>query len=81
VTRDELVLYFARADLAPTYGNIWRATRTSTSDGFSHAELVVELASTFGEQATWVSPDGCRLYISREMGSQADIFVASRPQQ
>ncbi|HEY1954634.1 MAG TPA: hypothetical protein VGH28_03465 [Polyangiaceae bacterium] len=84
VTDDELVLYFSRY-LPPSFnaGAIWFATRANTSVPFANAHPVAELASPLDAYPNWISPDGCRLYFTREVatadgGSQPDIFVASK---
>ncbi len=81
VTNDELTMFFCLNELTV---HIWQATRSVTTAPFSNTHLVVELSSPFDEVASWVSPDGCRLYFSGaypadDAGNvQSDIFVASR---
>jgi Tol biopolymer transport system component len=85
VSADELTIYWAstRTD----YGgagdeDIYVATRTSTSNAFSGIKRLTSVSSTDRDGPTWVSPDGCRLYVSSirtgSLGGR-DLYVASRP--
>jgi hypothetical protein len=58
--------------------HIQSATRATTSDNFGALTPSHELDSAEGEYPTWLSPDQCRLYLTRNVGGQTDIFVASR---
>jgi hypothetical protein len=74
VTADELTIYFGS-----TRGNgaggidIWTASRTSTAQPFGTPRNVSELNTSANDAPSWISPDGCRLYIWRNA-----IYVASR---
>ncbi|HEY1957422.1 MAG TPA: hypothetical protein VGH28_17505 [Polyangiaceae bacterium] len=78
VTTDELRIYFAstRAD-----GGTWQpytATRATASAPWDAPTLVTELA-TFGNAIpAWISPDGCRLYLSSDHGGDYDLYVATK---
>jgi hypothetical protein len=50
----------------------------TTSDNFGALTPSHELDSTEGEYPTWISPDQCRLYLTRTVGGQTDIYMASR---
>lgn len=75
VSADELTIYFA--DGAPL--RTWMATRTSRDLPFSDRIDLVELntpdADTYPQ---WISPDGCRLYLTRSFGGPAYSFVGER---
>jgi hypothetical protein len=79
VTPDELTLYFAsnRAGGSGDY-DVWVATRSSTNDPFGNVKNVTEVNTAQGDYPTWISDDGCRLYMTRVNGSN-DIYVATKP--
>lgn len=80
LTADKLTIYISstRPHGMGRY-DIWRAHRSMSSEAFSEPEPVPELNTTSDDRATWLSPDGCRLYLSsdhdRAMGFN-DVFVA-----
>jgi hypothetical protein len=72
VTADELTVFSGRSD-AP---GIWEASRSDRTSAFAGAHALTELTSDLGnEQASWVSPDNCRLYFERGL---TQIYVAQR---
>ncbi len=79
-TADELRIFVRR-----TVGNehdVYTASRATAQDGFGTAATVPGLAEVgVDEVPTWVSPDGCALYIhSDAMGGAGgvDLYVARR---
>src|SRR4051812_4811948 len=77
VTADERVMAFARD------GDVYLASRSSPADGFGTAAAIAGLADPAAhETPTWISPDGCHLYVQSDaaggMGG-IDLYVASRP--
>lgn len=59
--------------------DIWRSQRSRVTDPFAPPALVTELQASGNQFPTWLSPDGCRLYIdSNAAGNGDDIFVAER---
>jgi hypothetical protein len=77
VSPDELVIYWAstRTDGgAKGASDIWMASRASTSDPFTSLRDVAEVNTTLDDFPSWISPDGCRLYITTRTG----ISVAER---
>jgi hypothetical protein len=58
--------------------DIWRTHRQNVADGFPAPVLVPELNSAKSDFATWISPDGCRIYITANDGTTDAIYVASR---
>src|SRR5262249_48335846 len=68
VTPDDRTIYFAsdRTDGGHTQGalDIWMATRSDAGDIFSGAVDVTEVNSASYEWPTFVTPDGCSLYLS-----------------
>lgn len=65
VSFDDRELYFARPD---DLGNdsirdVYVARRSTPADGFGKSERVPALSSNYDELPSWVSPDGCRVYL------------------
>lgn len=84
LTGDGLTIYFssARSDGDAMGGNdIWRAQRPSTTGSFGAPTNVAELNSPASDRPSWVSTDGCTIYLSTDrLGAGGeDIYVASRP--
>jgi Tol biopolymer transport system component len=76
---DGLALYFRSNRPAPLGGaNIYVATRAQTADRFGPPALVANVNSDANEGPSWLSPDGCRLYLWSDRLSTRDIYVASR---
>lgn len=77
VTADERVMAFARD------GDVYLAARSSPADGFGTAAPVDGLAQVgVNEAPTWISPDGCHLYVQSDAPGGLgglDLYVASRP--
>jgi Tol biopolymer transport system component len=55
--------------------DIWTAKRDDPGGTFGPATLVPGLNTTFEDWPAWLSPDGCRLYLT----SDRVIYVAERP--
>ena len=86
VSKDGLVLYFGSTRTAGTGGrtgnDIWVATRASITDPFGLPTLVGNVNSVKDDEPTWLSNDGCRLYLQSDRAGGAgmqDIYVAARP--
>lgn len=79
VTNDDLTMFLSFGD---SLGSMIAVTRrTSTSTAFPTPTVVGELAigATVAEPS-WLSGDGCRLYLTYAMGNgKQTIFVATRP--
>lgn len=79
VTRDELTLYLSLGD---TTGNdIYVAKRSSVNAAWPMPTEITELkTSAVQAEPSWISADGCRLYLTyAQSGGQAIIYVATRP--
>jgi len=82
---DGLSLFFAsnRADGNPFGGyDIWVAKRTRPDERFGLPSNVRELNSIHGDRPTWISPDGCRIYLTRrdsDGGDEGKVMIAERP--
>lgn len=78
---DGLTLYFAsnRTDLGGAGDlDIYVATRAAIGVPFSPPERITELVTATDEHPTWISPDGCRLYVSSSITGNYDLYVARR---
>jgi len=77
VSENETVIFFESLE----DNRVSMATRQDATKPFTNVHVVDELASDLESYANWVSPDGCRLYFTRfvatEAGSQRDVLVAS----
>jgi hypothetical protein len=85
LTADGLTMYFS--SMRTTGGaqggaDIWTATRTATSQPFGTPTRVAELNTAQNESPTWISDDGCEIYLQsnrpNNVGTQ-DIWVAVKP--
>ena len=83
VSPDETTLYFAHLDTTSQTNGIWVATRATPVGPFVNAHAVTEL-SQLDAVPSWISPDGCRLYLTETVpvGDAGDfrreIDVAAR---
>jgi hypothetical protein len=76
ISPDGLGLYFSTSR-GGGKNDIWVATRSTTKDGFGTPAPVAELNTSGSDDfADWLSPDQCRIYITRVSGG---VFVAARP--
>jgi hypothetical protein len=75
VSPDELTLYTGGgandADIAVL-------TRSKVDDPWGPARPLTKISSASWDQPHWLSPDGCRLYLSSGRSGAGDIFVARR---
>jgi Tol biopolymer transport system component len=81
VTPDELTMYFA-SNATPTLGgyDIWMTKRSTTADGWGTPTHMTDLSTDTSDIVTWLSPDGCNIYLSRTVTGQADeIYWARKP--
>lgn len=75
-----LVIWFAsNRDGGVGDYDVWMATRSTEDDGFGEPVNVPEVGSDAIDWPTWVSSDGCRLYLaSRRDGGDFDLMLAER---
>ncbi|MEO6576785.1 MAG: hypothetical protein ABIP89_23260, partial [Polyangiaceae bacterium] len=82
VSADGLTLLFVRASGDAPDGAIWSATRTTTSETFQLGSVVgnwPELSARPLASPEWLSPDGCRLYVTAySAAAYRGIYVARR---
>jgi hypothetical protein len=78
-TPDELTLFFGSDRPGGVGGNdVYAATRASTADGFGAPVNLQAVNTTGTDVPSWVSADGCVLYLTRGPTGAYDIFVAAR---
>lgn len=81
VRADDLELFYA-SDRGSSSFDVRHATRSATSTAFGPSSPVAELNTAGYDAPTWISPDGCRLYLSSDRTNTVggrDIWVATRP--
>jgi hypothetical protein len=79
VTPDELTLFFLsnRAGGVGSY-DVWAAKRTSVANGFDAPVNLQTVNTATVDVPTWVSADGCVLYVTRDLAGMYDLYVATR---
>ena len=78
-TNDDLTMFVSFGD---TVGSVIAVTqRASTTTGFPAPATIAELATGASiAEPSWVSPDGCRLYLTYAVGTgKQTIYMATRP--
>jgi len=81
LSADRLTVFFSSTRTGSLGGSdIWTATRTSTTAAFGTPTNVMELNSTTQDDPTWLSVDGCRLYMSIGTMPSTHEYIATRPQ-
>jgi hypothetical protein len=81
ISFDELTLYFTtdRSEAGAGGRQVWKATRTKLTDPFGSPTEVTELDTTAFTEPSWISDDGCRIYITSTAAGTADLYAATRP--
>jgi hypothetical protein len=83
VSKDGLTIYFS-STRTPTMGgeDVWVSHRADTNAVWGTPAQVMPLDSALDEEPSWLSNDGCRLYLQSNrpgsIGSQ-NIWVATKP--
>jgi len=83
VSQDGLTVYFSsnrpnQAGSTTSGFNIYRSHRSTLQDGFGTPAPVPELNTVSDDHATWLSADGCRLYLHNKPTTSFKLFVATR---
>lgn len=77
---DELTLYFASNRTGGKGStDVWKATRADTSSPFGNPTNVGELNSASDDAPSWISDDGCRIYVTRGANGNYAIYMATKP--
>jgi hypothetical protein len=75
---DDTYIYFGLQDQAGS-SHVWMARRPSPELPFAGARSVAELnSSTAEESPNWLSPDGCRIYLTSNRTGSWQLYVAER---
>jgi len=79
VTNDDLTIFLGLGDTVG--GEIVATQRATTADVFPEPTQVTELkTSATVAEPSWLSPDGCRLYLTYgDSGGKTTIHIATRP--
>lgn len=79
LTPDQLTIFFRSNRVAAMAGfNIFTATRATSTGTFGIATIVDNINTDLNDGASWISPDGCRLYLSSDVAGTNDIYVSTR---
>lgn len=82
LTSDQLEIYFdsERFVTGGAAGDVWTATRASTTDPFGTPTVVTQFLSGADDSTGDLSPDGLRFYLGsdRQTSGDRDIWVSSR---
>ncbi|MEO7111348.1 MAG: hypothetical protein ABI183_12990 [Polyangiaceae bacterium] len=83
MTPDQLRIYFGSTRVGGRGAyDVWTASRASATDGFGIATVVTELSTGGTDYPTWISPDGCTVYLAQQdldASGAYDLFVADKP--
>jgi hypothetical protein len=58
--------------------DLWSFTRPDRGSAFGSPLHLVELSSSRFESKPWLSPDGLRVYLSSDRGTDRDLYIAER---
>jgi hypothetical protein len=64
--------------LLPDELTIYVATRPTTATAFGAPTIVPNVNTDADDGPSWISPNGCRLYLSSDVAGTNDIYVATR---
>lgn len=79
VTQDELTMFFCSVRAGGSGGiDSYVATRASTNAPFGDVARIEELATPEDDYVTWVSADGCAIYLTRTEQGLGEMFVMRR---
>lgn len=79
LSADELTIYLASGRPGGMGQNdIWRSTRSATTESFPPPTLVPDLSSPGDDVPGWLSPDGCRFYLASTRDGLLNLYVAAR---
>lgn len=75
---DERTMFFSHFD-ADTSLDIYVTTRPTKVEAFGPVTPVPELNTADEDSPSWLSADGCELYLGSYRNGNSDLFVARRP--
>jgi hypothetical protein len=78
-TPDERIMLLSSARSGgPQQGNVWYATRATSTGTFSSPRLVPDINTDDAEGDPHLSTDGCRIYFARSLGgNNYDLYMAT----
>ncbi|MDP9035286.1 MAG: hypothetical protein M3O50_10805 [Myxococcota bacterium] len=77
---DDLIVFFASDRPGGSgLGDIWTASRRNRFSAFAPPTNLKQLNTSGYDRPDWLSPDGCRLYITSDVSGNPHIYVATRP--
>jgi hypothetical protein len=80
VSFDELHMWMGTTRGDAGAFQVYAATRAIKNAPWNAPALLPDFASFSGNVLPgWISPDGCRLYLSSDHGGDFDIYVATKP--
>jgi hypothetical protein len=80
VSRDGLTIFFGSTRTGGAGKlDVWTAHRSSRSEKFGAATVLTAVNSPLIDWPTFISADGCRLYLGSERGGAGDLYVATKP--
>jgi hypothetical protein len=80
VSKDGLTIFFGSTRTGGAGKlDVWTAHRSSRSEKFGAATVVAPVNSPVIDWPTFISADGCRLYLGSERGGAGDLYVATKP--
>lgn len=78
LSADRLTIFFASDAMTSGTTEIFIAHRNGVNDAFLPPTLISSVNSAIDDIPLWLSPDNCRLYLSRGGPASLDIMVATR---
>ena len=75
---DGLTLFFGSSRGGKPDFDIWQVRRASLDAAWGTPTNVAEVNTSKDDGPNWLSPDGCRLYLTSNLTGNADIYVAER---
>lgn len=79
LSADRLTVYFSTSRGAATQNqDIWIAHRATVTGEFSAPHPVEGVNTTGNDHPSWLSPDNCRLYLTSNVSTTDDLYVATR---
>ncbi|MDP9150062.1 MAG: hypothetical protein M3O36_09000 [Myxococcota bacterium] len=79
-SNDDLTLFFASDRPGGSgSGDLWTASRRNNFSAFGAPTNLKQLNTAGYDRPDWLSPDGCRLYITTDVTGNPHVYVATRP--
>lgn len=75
---DSTYIYFSSSRGGGSSNHIFFSERPTVSSSFGTPTAVTEVNASGEDFPTWLSPDGCRLYLTSSRGGALDLWVAER---